>query len=541
MKKLFILLCTALSCLECFGQLSSDTIKMIDNVFLRYQPTKPGCQLSISRNGVVIFTKAWGMANLERRLPVDTKSVFISASVAKQFTAAAILLLEQQNKLSLTNDIRSYIPSLPNYGTPISLNMLMHHTSGLRDWGEICDISGWQLPPKEYTNKYATELILRQKKLNNVPGEVFTYSNSNYILLANVVETISGMTLNEFCKKHIFNPAKMGSTSWDHTIDNESNVAVPYKKKNIDFYEIDLPKSATYGPGGLYTTTEDLLKWNEFYFSGTFGKPSLLSKQLKVDTLRNGTTNPYGAGLYIGKEGKWTSVSHGGSSAGYRSHIETIPELKLSIAWLSNSSEFDTAQVNVIEEIKKIFIAKTENERPIERSEIKISERQLKNYTGLFKSAQSDVDVQIAYEDNYLKAFGTKLIPVAKHMFNFGNVLFSFKNASHLTISPPVTDPMRYYKVDTLKLSPARIHEYQGKFYSVEAGASFDVIATGTNLKFTQTHKVEYKLDPIEKDVFFLKDLNADIHFHRDKNERIKGMSLSTGRATQIYFIKSSN
>ena len=126
-----------------FGQTWQDTLLLIDKTFAQYQPANPGCQLSISRNGEIIFSKAWGMADLERSVPLTTNSLIEAGSISKQFTAAAILLLQQQRKLSLNDDVRKYIPELTDYGITITLRQMLHHTSGLRDWGSVAELTGW--------------------------------------------------------------------------------------------------------------------------------------------------------------------------------------------------------------------------------------------------------------------------------------------------------------------------------------------------------------------------------------------------------------
>ena len=197
-----------------FGQTWQDTVAIIENIFSRYKPNNPGSQLSIARNSQVIFSKAWGLANLEHNIPLTTNSIIEAGSVSKQFTAAAILLLEQQGKLSMEDDVRKYIPELPDYGTPIKLHHMMHHTSGLKDWGAIVALAGWPRGTKYYNNDDALEIISRQKNLNNKPGDEFIYSNSNYNLFAIIVQRVSGMSLADYSQKYIFGPAGMTNTQW---------------------------------------------------------------------------------------------------------------------------------------------------------------------------------------------------------------------------------------------------------------------------------------------------------------------------------------
>src|SRR5262249_49381138 len=153
-----------------------DTAAMIEKIFERYKPANPGCQLAISRNGQVIFSKAWGMADMEHSVPLTTESILEAGSVSKQFTAAAILLLEQRAKLSLNDDVRKYIPELPDYGTPITLRHMMQHTSGLKDWGSVMSIAGWPRSTKTYNNDDALYVASKQHTLNNKPGDEYIYS-----------------------------------------------------------------------------------------------------------------------------------------------------------------------------------------------------------------------------------------------------------------------------------------------------------------------------------------------------------------------------
>jgi len=327
------------------AQTWQDTVSKIETIFSKYQPDHPGCMLSISRNGQLIYSKAWGQADLERKVPLTTHSITEAGSVSKQFTAAAILLLEQQGKLSIDDDIHKYIPELPDYGHPILLRYLLHHASGIRDWGSVAAIAGWPRGTKSYTNDDALDIIVHQKALNHSPNEEFLYSNSNFTLLTIIVQRVSGMSLADFTRKYIFEPAGMTHTQWR---DNYKRIvpgrAIAYSKNSDGSYEINMPNENAYGHGGLLTTTEDLLKWNEFYGSGKLGGAVFLRKQLTTEDLNNGKPNVYGAGLFIGKLWGYDRIFHDGATAGYRAFLETFPQLHLSIALLSNTAEFNVAE-----------------------------------------------------------------------------------------------------------------------------------------------------------------------------------------------------
>jgi len=380
-----------------YGQKWHDTLSLINESFSQYLPGNPGCQLSISKNGQLIFSKSWGMADLERNVSLTTNSILEAGSVSKQFTAASILLLEQQQKLSLNDNVRKYIPELPDYGIPIILRQMLHHTSAIREWSDLIELTAWPRGQKFYTNNDVLEIITRQKHLNNRTGAEFLYSNSNYILFAIIIQRVSGLSLAKFTQKYIFEPAGMTQTQWrDDPNRIVSNRAIAYSK-SVNGFKMDMPNESVYGPGGLLTTTEDLLKWNNFYQSGKFGNPSLLSKQTETEPLDNGVSNPYAAGLFINKVMGWDNISHDGATAGYRAYLETFPQLKISIAILSNTSQFNIN--NVANTIRKIFVPNKTEPVPEMRGNIKLSEGFLNSFTGMYVNERNRSTFRLAIKD----------------------------------------------------------------------------------------------------------------------------------------------
>ena len=408
MKKFNLLFLFLLIYQLSIGQTLQDTIAQVDKLLSQYQAFNPGGQLSIARNGEIIYSKAVGVGDLERNVPLTTSSIIEAGSVSKQFTAAALLLLEQQGKLSLDDDVRKYIPELRDYGMPIKLSHMLQHTSGLRDWGAIASLTGWSRGTQFYTNEDALEIIVRQKQLNNKPGDEFIYSNSNYNLAAIIVQRVSGLTLADFTKKYIFEPAGMTNTQWrDDPNRIVKNRAVAYSKTE-NGYKLNMPNEYVYGNGGLLTTTEDLLKWSNFYQQGKMGTSSLLAKQLQTKPLNDGKKSVYGAGLFIMKVRGWDNINHGGATAGYRAYLETFPELKLTIAILSNTPEFNINALS--DKVHKIFVTdKTDNtakiEEPKEEPKVEpaaLSSETLKSYEGIYFSEETNTTVTLKVQNENL-------------------------------------------------------------------------------------------------------------------------------------------
>jgi CubicO group peptidase (beta-lactamase class C family) len=536
MKKLTLSITFFALCLIAASQSWQDTVSKIEKIFERYKPTSPGAELAISRNGSLLFSKAWGMADLEHNVPLTTESITEAGSVSKQFTAAAILLLEQQGKLSLDDDVRKYVPELPDYGYKITLRHMMQHKSGLKDWGAIVSIAGWPRTTKTYNNDDALYVISNQKTLNHKPGDEFLYSNSNYNLFAIIVQRISGMSLADFTSKNIFEPAGMKHTQWR---DNYKRIvpgrAIAYSKSGT-FYQTNMPNEYVYGNGGLLTTAEDLLIWNNYYLNGKLGTPSLLSKQLSTSPLNSGIIHIYAAGLFVGTFRGWKYVSHDGATASYRANLEAYPELGLSIAWLSNTSEFDSDTLNVAEAVGNLFVPEKTPERKKEiPPSITISKDKLNNYTGWYRNSRTGGGVRLYLQND--KLYGTQvgqLTPIAENVFITGNNRIELNSKGFLFING-AKDSIYFTAADSAKLDEKAMNEYAGEYYSDEAEAKFYVQVKNGKLVMVQKPKTEFQLTPTYKDGF--ESPAGIVYFERDKN-KVATLKISVGRARNVEFRK---
>ena len=542
MKKYFLIIYLTTFSIALYAQTWQDTIIKIEKIFSRYKTENPGCQLSISRNGKIIFSQAWGMADLERNAPLTTNSIIEAASVSKQFTAAAILLLEQQRKLSLNDDVRKYIPELPDYGTIIRIKNLIHHTSGLRDWGDIAEMTGWPRTTKSYSNADALYIICQQNKLNNLPGDEIIYSNSNYNLLAIIIERSSGMSLADYTAKYIFEPAEMKNSQWrDNYKRIVANRALAYIKTEKG-YETEMPNENIYGNTGLLTTSEDLIKWNEFYLNGRFGTPSLLANQLAPDTLNNGEINHYAAGLYVQEKNGLQCIYHNGSTAGYRCYLANYPQLKLSIAFLSNTSQFGSSAA--VKELENYLI--NYKEYPILKNESKqITTGEYNNFTGWYKNEKTGHGICILIKNEELILFdNTSLTQTKENEFISGNIIFSFKDYYLLKVIMPnsfgagTIDTFKYDKI-IAKQIVRNIGEYVGEYFSKEAQASCSIILNDNNkLILVQRPGQLLELTPTYTDGYYIESLEDNLYFKRDLNNKIIKMYISGDGARNVEFIR---
>ncbi|MGI9533064.1 serine hydrolase domain-containing protein, partial [Lutimonas sp.] len=279
MKHKILSLIFAISIFAANAQMSIPQQTNIDKIFSRWDAKDaPGGTVGIIKDGELIFTKGYGMANLDYNIPNEPKTVFTIASTSKQFTAASIILLSEQGKLSLEDTLMKFFPKFPAYANEITIQHLLNHTSGIRDYIILARLSGLTVDDY-YTNEIVEKLLTNQQELNFTPGDEYLYSNSGYWLLGQIVEKVSGSTLAEFAKKNIFDPLEMHDT---HFHDNQNQIvknrATGYRPDRKGGYYIYNTTLNMIGSGGLKTNVTDLVKWDATFYNSNLFTPGFWDK-----------------------------------------------------------------------------------------------------------------------------------------------------------------------------------------------------------------------------------------------------------------------
>lgn len=314
----------------------------VDAIFAAYNnPESPGCALGVVQDGNFVYKRGYGMASLELQSRLSPESVFYMGSVSKQFTAASLVLAAEKGYLSLDDNIRKWIPELPDYGHPITLREMLHHTSGLRDEIGLLSLAGKPIEDI-YSTQGLIDLIARQKRLNFNPGDEYQYSNSNYFLLAQVVQRATGMRFSQFAAENIFRKLGMVHTRFydDRTLVLPGRVAA-YSPREGGGFRVDW--STNYekvGDGGLMSSVDDLLLWDRNFYHNQLGQGTLLRELQTRGVLNNGKTISYALGLELGTYRGLPVVEHGGALFGYRTELLRFPEQEFSVICLCN---LDTA------------------------------------------------------------------------------------------------------------------------------------------------------------------------------------------------------
>jgi len=321
--------------------LPDSVARRIDAVFSRFTSATPGCAVGVFKDGTIAFAKGYGLASVEFAAPITPQTPFIMGSVSKQFTAAAIALLVEQKRISLDDDIRKYVPELHDYGKRVTIDELVHHTSGIRDFWALVDAAGMR-PDDGYTVDDVLALAARQRHLNFDPGAEYNYSNTGYVLLGVVVKRVTGKSLRQFEAEQIFTPLGMANSHF-HDDHNEpvKGRASAYSALAGGAWRINVWNNDIVGQGGLMTTMEDLQKWDENFYTGAVGGKAFLARQLQRGKLNNDSTIAYAFGLEVGAYRGIPMVEHSGSTGGYRTDIARFASAHTSVATMCNVANAD--------------------------------------------------------------------------------------------------------------------------------------------------------------------------------------------------------
>ncbi|MGC1784008.1 MAG: serine hydrolase domain-containing protein [Acidobacteriaceae bacterium] len=542
----------------------------VDKVFSDLQkPGSPGCALGVYRNGQIIYSKGYGLASVELNAPIAPDSVFDIGSTSKQFTAASILLLEQQGKLSLNDDVRKYIPELPDYGHKITILNLLNHTSGLRDYLELLFFSGVNIDSVT-TDEDALALVARQKNLNFTPGTKFLYSNTGFFLLSLIVKRVSGMTLEKFALQNIFQPLAMTHTTFrdDHTM-LIPHRALAYDPASAGGYKLNVSYFEQTGDGAVHTSVQDLVKWDENFYSGQVGGKRLPAEMQVQGTLNNGKKLDYAKALFIGEYRGLRTVRHGGAWGGYRAELLRFPDQHFSVACLCNLSNANPERR--AEKVADAYLGTLMTPAKPEASTGKnantpagatLTSQQMANVVGMYRNADNGDIARVSSKDGKLeweifgRKFGlralspTEFLPVK---FPLESTLTFDLNANHsvsdLKVGGDKEIAATYQKVAEFLPSPAEIAAFAGDYYSEELGVIYRLKVQDGKLSLVAISQpngiprtglpMPNPMRPTVRDEFELSSLGLRAHFLKDANHDAIGFDLQEARAGGVLFLRT--
>jgi CubicO group peptidase (beta-lactamase class C family) len=521
----FVLLSLLFCAERSFGQ---GELAALDRIFSHWNNSTPGVAVAVKRGDSVIYRMGYGLSDLEHNVPLTPEAVLESGSVAKQFTAMSILLLASEGKLSLTDDVRKYVPEVPSYGTVITLQMLLNHTSGLKDWGSIGGLSGWQRTTRVYTQQLALDITARQKSTNFTPGTEYSYSNTNYTLLVTIVERVSGMSLAEFTSQRIFAPLQMTSTRWrDNFRTIVKNRAIGYQASEGGYQQL-MPFEDVHGHGGLLTTVDDLLKWNALLETHAIGGDKVFQERIRCGRLANGRAITYAAGLQIADYGGFREIAHSGATAGYRAWLAYYPEKRLSVVLLSNDATFSPMAVG--RQVARVLLG-VEPTKAGARPSVRPDADDLLKFKGDFRSTRHLAYRHFTAVNGSIYVDGKRADFISGDTLSEGTDRWVYQRNGRIQL-------IQYG--DTLSfraVGPARMNgDVAGTYLSDEVDASYHFYFDKDQLMLKMGHWPATPLQAVFRDAYA--DDDGVLYEFIRKKGRVLSVDVSVSRAEKMAFQK---
>ena len=524
----------------------------IDSIFSDWNGTdRPGGAMIIVHHGQPVCQKAYGLASLEYAAPNTCETIFNVASVSKQFTAFGILLLEQQGKLRLDDDIRRYLPDLPDFGETITIRHMLQHTSGLRSLHALFQFAGWRGDDRR-SGDDLMQFMQKQRALNFPVGSEYLYCNTGFIFAAEIIEVVTGQAFNDWMTEHVFAQLGMHSTFFreDYTV-VVPDVATSYYgppgayRKSVEFW-------AYHGSGNLHTTVGDLARWMDNFRTQRVGGPAVFDRFLTNAVLTSGDTIDYALGINVNRYRGHTQYVHGGSIGGYRAHLVYFPDHQLGIAVLGNSASAGPAgkayaladlllDGEASPEPGPVVTASSHGTRPPTRAEVDRLKghykwlggnpryRQIVSEDGrlLYVNNDQRTELGVLPSGDLIFLGITNEIELREAVIENKAVLAVYENG--------VLDGyLRKFK--PWDWSDADIAALAGRYYSPEVETAYILRQDEKGLIIDHPRHEARRIVPRERD--HLQAGGWHIKVHRDQQNKISGISMTNGRVRNLWFAR---
>ena len=523
----------------------------VDSIFSAYASTNaPGCAVSVMKSGKIVYARGYGMADVAHAIPLTSTTPSNTASTTKPFTALAVLLLEKEGKLSLDDDVRKYIPEVPNFGHRISIRMLLNHTSGLRELHNLFILAGWRNIDVQLKQD-VFDMIGRQRALNHVPGAEFAYNSTGYTLLAIIVERVSGVSFGKFITDRIFTPLGMKDS---YVAESISQViprrATGYWGHDPANLRMTRPVNSFAGPNGIVTSVEDLARWDANFYDHRVGTAAMLNQMSTPSRLSDGNEFGYGLGFFIGTHRGRKMVSHAGSDYGFKAEFIRFPAEKLTVAVLCNA--FDIPPTPLALKVADLYLPpapESSNAAPVPPPANVSNGETSAEFAGQYWSdAHKRLGPRVVYKSSKLFIDGGgeglfELRPLGNNSYRLTaaprRYIFNFaRRAGQVVVmvdheGSPLTE---YRKVNEEKPSVTTLSSLAGNYYSSELDTTWRFVVRKGALVLERRWTEPSEISPVFGEVFTAPD-GFVLQFTRDSNSRRWVIEVSTERARRIRFI----
>jgi len=534
--------------------LDTVTQDRIDALFASFTaPGSPGCAVGVMRGGQLVHGRGYGLANLEHGIPITPTTTFYIASVSKQFTAMAVALLANEGKLDLDADIHDYLPFVPDFGHRITAKHLLYHTSGLRSDIFLLIAAGYRMEDI-ITQEDLLRLVCRQRELDFLPGEEFSYCGTGYALLTEIVASVGGVPFAEYCWEQIFAPLGMSSTRFEtDPLALISERAGTYFPVGEGEYKRTILTTGLVGGTGIYTTIDDLALWDANFYTGNVGGDSVLSMMQTPGTLNSGKELRYAFGLAIDSHRGRKVLSHAGAGSGVNCYMMRLPDERLTVAILGNSNAVrgptlarSVADVLLNIEGEHAAAASASGRRQV----IDLADAGLESRAGRYFNPTTGALIELPLRDGKLTLYGYELSAETEDAFfipEHPEATVRFREAhgtTHATVDIG-EGPTTYDRITPVVPASQELAEYAGTYYSPEVDTTWTIELDGDRLVVHRARQGISALVPLCKDVFTDPWAGALLHgtaqwviaFDRE-GESISGLRVSAtgGRGRNLRF-----
>lgn len=555
-KFMIILLFSLIPITKVFAQILPDSItRRIDSLFIRWNnPNSPGCAIGIVRNDSLIYAKGYGSANLEYAIPNTPETIFHTASVSKQFSAYAIVLLAKQGKLHLDDDIHKYLPWFPDLKEKITIRHLLNHTSGIRDQWQLLAISGTRLDDV-ITQDHIVKLLSKQQALSFKPGEQYSYSNSGFTMLAEIVKSVTGQTLRQFTDSAIFKPLDMKNTHFhDDYTEIVKNRSYSYGRKDNTHFTNSILSYSNAGATSLFTNVNDMAKWMMNFYIPKAGTQKDIEQLTQKGKLNNSKELSYALGIAVNTYKGWKQYSHSGGDAGYRTYITVFPDRKMGFIVFSNLGDFNP--VGKTYELADFFIKDTATKVIATAPQVIDSSKAIlkdivsaRNFAGNYLSdAGAQFSFKLSNQKLYWDRYGRSdlLLKAEKDTFSVAQspeikFVFSIPGARDTLVKqywPEGERLLQKYTLDSIQ-TDKQLQTYTGTYYCPELDCKYGIVLknhqlTLTNNKYGDTQLTFLGKDDLQTNFWWMGHLKV----MRNNKNQITGFEVNDGRIMHLRFNK---
>jgi CubicO group peptidase (beta-lactamase class C family) len=524
---------------------SADTalIRQVDSIFAPWsRTTTPGCAVGVDRAGVPLIRRAYGMANLETGTPWTVGTLSESGSVAKQFTAAGLVLLAMDGVLKLDDDISKWIPEVKALGKPITIRQLLTHTSGLPDRYTLHEVMGRPAGEVDHTNAEVLDVVSKLRQLNFDPGDDYEYSNTGLIVAATLLERASGKSLEAFTDARIFRPLGMENTRWreDHRTVVPGRASA-YSGTLMTGFRNDHPFTRVIGSGGLLTTVGDFLRWEAALQAGTGPWGAVRDSLERVGRLNDGTELAYGLGVGVSRWRGVRAVSHTGSTGGYRAALARYPEQQVAVALLCNLGSINPG--TVANRVAALALGPALAAVEPDPAGVPVEPSVLAGLEGAWFAPRTEEVLVLSLRNGVLtdSVETTALIPLAPDRFRGRGSAWTVTvtpaagGPVRLRVEAPNTRAIDFVRVERPRPDSAALAALAGIYRSSELDARVRLFVTRDTLRLDRGWDRPVSLIPLYRDGFSVGDTGI-FRFERDRRGRVTGLVLWAGRVRHLRF-----